>query len=272
MNTNPSGKKSIVNFLLLLFGLSVPCWILGAIYDVQIFPGFKLFQLPLGLPMVTALILASIEKGKEGLIVLLKRTYDFRNIRSWIWFLPILFIYPSIGFLNNWIQSISGISIPQPHFSLSILLSYSSVFFMTYGEELGLTGYLTEPMQEKYSALKSSLLLGLIWAGYHIPGFIISGLYTFSWIFWHSIYIIATRVLFVWVYNNSGKSLFSMALFHWTFGMFWSLWPQDNLQKAVPFYAPRICAIIAVIYALLVIFLWGHKTLANYRYSKSGEK
>lgn len=266
------GRRSIVKFLLLLFGLSVPCWILGAIYDVQIFRGFKLFQLPLGLPMVAALILVSLEKGKEGLIALLKRTYDFRKIRSWLWFLPILFIYPSIGLLNNWIQSISGTSIPPPHFSVSILLGYSSVFLMTYGEELGLTGYATEPMQEKYSALKSSLLLGLIWAGYHIPGFIISGYYSFWWIFWHSVYIIATRVLFVWVYNNSGKSLFLMALFHWTFGIFWSLWPQDNLQKAVPFYNPLVCAIIAVVYALIVVYLWGHKALTKYRYTKSSNR
>lgn len=272
MNMKASGKRSIANFLLMLFGLSVPCWILGAIYDVQVFPGFKLFQLPLGLPMVTALILVFREKGKQGLIALLKRTHDFRNIRSWVWFLPMLFIYPSIGLLNNWIQSLSGTVIPSPHFSISILLGYSTVFFMTYGEELGLTGYVIDKLQRHYSALTSGIMLGLVQAGYHIPGFIISGYYTFDWIFWHSLYIITGRVLFVWVYNNAGTSLFSMALFHWTSGLFWSLWPQDNLQKAVPFYDPRICVSIAIIYALLVIFFWGHKTLANYRYTKAGDK
>lgn len=262
-----SGKRSLVNFLLLLFGLSTPCWVLGAIYDIQIFPGLKLFQLPLAMPMVAALILVYKEKGKEGVIALLKRTYDFRNIRSWIWFLPILLIYPSIGLLNNWIQSISGISIPPAHFSLTILFGYSIVFFMTYGEELGLTGYATDIMQQNYNALRSGILLGFIWAGYHIPGFIISGYYSFRWIFWHALYTIVSRVLFVWIYNNAGKSLFSMALFHWAFGLFWSLWPQDNLQRAVPFYDPRICAIIAVIYTVLVVFLWGPKTLAKYRYA-----
>lgn len=267
-----SGKRSIVNFLLLLFGLSTPCWILGAIYDVQIFPGFKLFQLPLAMPMVAALILIYRENGKNGVITLLKRTYDFRNIKSKIWLLPILLISPSIGLLNNWIQSFSGTSVPSPHYSFEVFLGYCTVFFMTYGEELGLTGYAIDPMQQKYSALKSGILLGVVWAGYHIPGFIISGYYSFEWIFWHALYTVASRILFVWVYNNAGKSLFSMALFHWAFGLFWSLWPQDNLQKAVPFYDPRICAIIAVIYTVLVVFLWGPKTLAKYRYAKSLEK
>lgn len=267
-NTNNIRKGSLPNFLLLLFGLSAPCWLLGAIYDVQIFPGFKLFQLPLAFPMVAALILIYWESGKAGVIALLKRTYDVRNFKPKIWLLPILLISPSIGFLNYWILRLSGTSIPEPDFSFAVMLGYSIVFFMTYGEELGLTGYAIAPMQHRYSALKSGILLGLIQTGYHIPGFIISGYYSSEWIFWHCLYIIATRVLFVWVYNNSGRSLFSMALFHWTFGLFWSLWPQDNLQRAVPFYDPRFCALLAVFYIAVVAFLWGPKTLAKYRYAR----
>jgi uncharacterized protein len=269
MNTNTSKNRSLTNFLLLLFGLSVPCWVLGAIYDVQIFPGFNLYQLPLAMPMVTALVLIYLENGKSGVLALLKRTYDFRNIKPKIWYLPILLIYPSIGFINYWILRLSGASIPSPHFSVVILLGYSTVFFMTYGEELGLTGYVIDPLQQRYSALTSGILLGLVWAGYHIPSFIISGYYSFAWIFWHVLYIIVGRVLFVWVYNNAGKSLFSMALFHWTFGLFWILWPATgNLQKAVSFDDPRISAFIAITYVAIVTLLWGPQTLAHYRFSR----
>lgn len=267
MNTNGLRKKSLSDFLILLLCLSIPCWVLGAIYDVQIFPGFKLFQLPLAMPMVAALLITYRENGKPGLVTLLKRTYDFRNFKFKFWLLPVLLISPSIGFLNYWIVRWRGVFIPPPNFSFAVILGYSIVFFMTYAEELGLTGYAVEPMQQRFSALKSGILLGLVWAGYHIPGFIISKYYSYEWIFWHALYTVATRVLFVWVYNNSGKSLFSMALFHWIFGLFWSLWPQDNLQRAVPFYDPRICAILAVFYVAVVVFLWGPKTLAKYRYA-----
>ena len=143
---------------------------------------------------------------------------------------------------------------------------------MTYAEELGLTGYAIEPMEQRYSALMSGILLGLVWAGYHIPGFIISGYYSYGWIFWHALYTIASRILFVWVYNNAGKSLFSMALFHWSFGLFWSLWPTDNLQRAVQFYDPRICAAITILYVAIVTWLWGAKTLARYRFTWSCEQ
>jgi CAAX protease family protein len=271
MNANISKNGSLLKFVLLLFGLSIPLWVIGAFYDVQLFPGFKLFQLPLAMPAVAALILIHRESGKDGIVALLKRTCDFRNIKSKIWYLPILLIYPSIGFLNYLIVRMSGTSIPSPHFSLLILLGYSTVFLMTFGEELGLTGYAIDPMQQRYSALKTGILLGLVQAAYHIPGFIISGYYSIEWIFWHVLYAIAGRVLFVWVYNNAGKSLFSMALFHWTFGLFWILWPVTNLQKAPPVYDPRIAAFIVISYVALVTFLWGSKTLAQYRFTRSGE-
>lgn len=254
-------NRSLRDFLLLLFALSIPLWILGSIYDVQIFPGFNLYQLPLAMPMVTALILIYRENGKAGVIALLKRTWDFRNIKSKTWYLPMLLMIPSIGFIEYSIQRFSGTAVPPPQFSLATL-AYISVFFMTYGEELGWTGYLIDPMQERWSALKSGVLLGTVWAVIHFPIHFING-YSFEWIFWHGLYTVAARVLMVWIYNNAGKSLFAMALTHWTFGMFWSLWPVENLHRVVSFYDPRIMAFTAIFYVVIVALLWGPKTLAQ---------
>jgi hypothetical protein len=270
MNTGVSKPRSIRNFLLLLFVLSVPCWVLGAIYDVQIFPGFNLYQLPLAMSAVTALILIYREGGSAGVMTLLKRTYDFRNIKSNIWYLPMLLIYPSMGFIAYLVLRFSGTSIPPPQFSLATLLGLIAIFFMTYGEELGWTGYLIDPMQERWSALRSGILLGVVWAVIHAPTFFING-YSFEWVFWHGLYTVAGRVLMVWIYNNAGKSLFSMALTHSTFGLFWSLWPTENMHRAVPFYDPRIMAFTAIFYVAIVTFLWGSKTLAQYGFARSSQ-
>lgn len=258
------------SFVLLLFGLSIPLWVIGARYDVQLFPGFKLFQLGLGMPAVAALILTFRERGRDGVAALLKRCLDFRRIGPRIWLLPIFLIYPSIGLLDVLIQRMLGVPIPSPHFSIIVLLGYSTVFFLTFWEELGLTGYAIDPLQERHSALTSGIHVGLIQAGYHIPGFIISGYYSYEFICWHALYTIAGRALFVWVYNNSGRSLFSMALMHSTFGLFWILWPQTgNLQKAPPEYDPPIAALIAIAYVAIVTFLWGYETLARFRLSRA---
>jgi hypothetical protein len=79
-------RRSVSRFVLLLYGLSLPLWIIGARYDVQLFPGFKLFQLPLGMPAVAALILTFRERGGAGVAALLKRCLDFRQIRPKVWF------------------------------------------------------------------------------------------------------------------------------------------------------------------------------------------
>ena len=264
----PDGR-SVARYFLLLFGLCLPAWTIGALFDIELFPGLKLFQVALAMPMMAALLLTYRERRWAGVVALLRRTGDVGNIKPRIWFLPIFLVYPSLGFIDYWVLRRAGADLPSPTFSPAGFLGYCSVFFMTFGEELGLSGYAMDPLQERHSALATGLLLGLVWAGYHVPGFVISGYYSTGWIFWHGIYIVTTRVLFVWIYNNAGKSLFSMALFHWTFGLFWSLWPQDNLQRAVPFYSPRIAAVTAILYVLTVVCLWGPRTLARFRFARS---
>ena len=267
--TAPDGR-TVSRFFLLLFALCIPVWMIGAMFDVQLFPGFKLFQAGLAMPMVASLLLTYHERGWAGTAALLRRTYDLGQIRPPVWFLPILLVLPSFGVINYGILRLTGTDIPPPTFSVVSLLGYGTVFFMTYAEELGLSGYALDPLQKQHSALSTGLILGLVWAGYHIPGFLISGYYSSEWIAWHAIYIVLLRVLFVWIYNNSGRSLFSMALCHWTFGLFWSFWPQDNLQKAVPFYNPHITAAAALLYVLVVVYAWGPATLARWRFARPG--
>lgn len=266
MEARASGPR-VYRYFVLLFGLCIPIWIVGAMVDVELFPGFELFQAGLAMPAVAALLLVHHERGRRGVAALLKRTYDVRRIEPRIWFIPILLTFPTIGFVDYLVLRLAGATIPSPTFSLFGLLGYCTVFVMTYAEELGLTGYALDPLQERHGALVTGLVLGLVWAGYHVPGFIISGYYSAHWIFWHVVYTVASRVLFVWIYDNSGKSLFSMSLCHWTFGLFWILWPQDNLQKAVPFYEPQITALTTLVLVAIVVALWGPKTLARFRFA-----
>lgn len=159
MNIHAAKGGRLLTFVLLLFGLAIPLWVIGARYDVQLFPGFKLFQLSLAMPAAAALILSFREGGSDAVAGLLKRSYDFRKIRPKIWYLAIFFIYPSIDLLDVLIQRLLGTPIPSPHFSVIALLGYSTVFFLTFGEELGLTGYAIDPLQERHGALTSGFFL-----------------------------------------------------------------------------------------------------------------
>jgi hypothetical protein len=120
----------LAGYFVLLFGLCLPAWVIGAIFDIQLFPGFKLFQAGLAMPMIASLLLTYREQRWAGITALLRRTYDVGDIKPRIWFLPLVCIYPSLGFINYWILRRAGADIPSPTFSLVGFLGYCTVFFI----------------------------------------------------------------------------------------------------------------------------------------------
>jgi membrane protease YdiL (CAAX protease family) len=74
-----------------------------------------------------------------------------------------------------------GISTADPHkLNWSILMSlgvynYSTLFGGPLGEEPGWRGYALPRMEANLGAIRGSLLLGILWTGWHLPLFIRSG-------------------------------------------------------------------------------------------------
>jgi membrane protease YdiL (CAAX protease family) len=89
-------------------------------------------------------------------------------------------------------------------------------FFLTdaiiTGEELGWRGYVLPRLQVRYSALVSSLIVGVIWAIWHIPTFLAPG--NTSPLALFMVKIITESVLYTWLYNNTRGSLLLVTLFH----------------------------------------------------------
>ena len=73
---------------------------------------------------------------------------------------------------------------------------------------------------------------------------------------------VATRVIMVWLYNNTGKSLFAMLLYHTMINVSWTLFPNYGSH-----YDPFIVGIFIFIIAAFVTVLWGTKTLSRYRFA-----
>ena len=71
-----------------------------------------------------------------------------------------------------------------------------------------------------------------------------------------------------WIYNNTGKSLFAMDLLHPGLFVWWYLWPVTGQGLSMPtVYDPRNLALITIGLAAIVTYLWGPKTLVQYRYA-----
>jgi hypothetical protein len=77
--------------------------------------------------------------------------------------------------------------------------------------------------------------------------------------------MVAARILYVWLYNNTGKSVFAAILVHAMHNVSTVLLPSYGWP-----YNPFLTFIILAGAAAIVSFLWGAKTLARYRYTRPG--
>jgi hypothetical protein len=129
---------------------------------------------------------------------------------------------------------------------------------------VGWTGYAADPLQARWGALGASLIVGVIWATFHIvPD--LQGSHTWLWIAGQRGFSVALRVLIVWLYNNAGKSLLAAILVHDMDNVsVFTVFPNDGGS----YYIPAITATLTAVVAVLVTFLWGPKTLARFRYAK----
>ncbi len=264
-----SGKRwrSILSFSLLEFLLSIPFWAIVALAHARVIPDLQMLNATWSLtPMMAAVILVYRENKTAGVKELFRRCFDYRRIRSKTWYIPIFLLYPFIVFVQYALALLSGLRVTPPHFTLLVPLAFIGEFFGVFGEELGWTAFAVDRIQEKGNALAASILVGILWASFHAPVWALSG-QPFPWVAWQFVYVVASRVLFIWIYNNAGKSLFAMGLLHPGFGVYWYLFPVSANLGLPTFYDPRNLALTTIVLAAAVVFLWGPKTLVRYRWA-----
>jgi uncharacterized protein len=145
---------------------------------------------------------------------------------------------------------------------------------LTFGalsEELGWRGYALDELQSRWSALKSSLVLGFIWALWHTPAFLIPGLSQyemggiFSWPYVSFILSVAMgSILITWIYNNTGRSIL-VAGFLMHFSQNATLIMLGGIFDSftVPPAYWTVMLVETVIAVVLVVFFYRSKTLTR---------
>lgn len=242
-----STQKSPLAFFGLTFAFSVPFWLLGAVSDKQLLPGLPLSALAVLCPLLAALLLVYRRAQTSGVITLLKRSFDYQRIRNKLWYLPTILLMPGVMLLEFGVLRWMGTAIPVPHFSLlTAILLFLVTFVAGIGEELGWMGYAIDPLQERFGVLPAAILLGLVWAIWHfIP--LLQADRSLAWIAWWTLTTVAQRVIMVWLYNHSGRSVFLTVIYHAMINVTWQLFPVNG-----SFYEPRITAWIITGIAMIV--------------------
>ncbi|WP_429380186.1 hypothetical protein [Mucilaginibacter sp. UYCu711] len=71
-----------------------------------------------------------------------------------------------------------------------------------------------------------------------------------TWIAWWTLNTVAIRVIMVWLFNNMGKSIFAMALFHMILNLGWQSFPING-----SFFDPCITELIMAAVTGIVVIL-----------------
>jgi membrane protease YdiL (CAAX protease family) len=161
--------RSPAVFFLLVFALSAPLWLVPSLAQYQPLPSLPLSAVMVLCPLVASLILIAFERGSAGVTSHLKRALDFRLIERKVWYAPILLLMPATAIVAYISMRMLDVPLPVPALSVSIVPALFLLFFLAaLAEELGWSGYVLDPLQSRWGALLASLIVGLVWAVWHV--------------------------------------------------------------------------------------------------------
>jgi membrane protease YdiL (CAAX protease family) len=214
-------------------------------------------------PALAAIIMTYVTDGKEGLLRLRRRLGQRRA--SWQWYLLILVAIPVLKLLGIIVQpgtlaSFQGLS---PRLLVTYPLYFAIVFFgVALPEEIGWRGFALPRMQPRYGPLWGTLLLGVLWCFWHLIFFLTPAhgggpgtsfatfLRSFSYFF---LIVMAFSIIFTWVFNHTGGSVFIANLLHAAIDTPQLVWiplflaideTKTNLASLIAFGVPALLIVI----------------------------
>jgi membrane protease YdiL (CAAX protease family) len=168
-------------------------------------------------PFLAALVVLAITEGKSGVMGLLRRMVRWRVGIQWYaaaLLLPIVVTLAAAA-LNVFLLGAQRTSTAADLGGWSTLLQTFFLWLFIPGlagtwEEPGFRGYALPRLQFRYTALIASLILGVLWAFWHLP-FVVTGedtwidaiLFTIEW-----------SIVYTWLFNNAKGSVLIVMLFH----------------------------------------------------------
>ena len=239
-------------FFLLVTALALPLWAIGALVGGELMPGLPLAALQFVVPVIAASLLVYRREGGAALGAFLRRALDARRVKDPAWWLVAALLHPLIWTLSWLVMDALGRPLPPLQVPLASLPVLAAAFLVAgLAEELGWMGYAYEPLERRWGALRTSLVLGAFWAAWHVLP-LLTGDRQASWIAWWALGTVAMRVLHVWLFENTGRSVLAQAVLHGSFNLSWQLFPVRGSA-----YDPAVLSPLVALAAVTVVALSG---------------
>ncbi|MEV4100319.1 CPBP family intramembrane glutamic endopeptidase [Nonomuraea sp. NPDC049649] len=234
-------------FFALVFALAVPFWVAGAFTGRL--PGAPM-DLPLAAlmfpaPLVAALVLVRRREG-PGAPGRLLRASLVPGRASWLAVAVLVAVAVELG--GYGLAAVLGWPVTgerEPLSSAPVLL----VVFLISGfcEEAGWTTYATGPLRDRLGRAGAGLVLGIVWAVWHLVPLAQAGRAPL-WIAWWFLGTVAARLIMVWVWDRSGEVTMTAVVFHALLNVGPSLLPgyaaHDSLVAATALTGATVAAVL----------------------------
>jgi membrane protease YdiL (CAAX protease family) len=209
-------KRGLGLFFTLAFALT---WGIAAMFmfapDLAGEPGLTnpLYLLAVYSPAISGLVVAWHRLGRSGLRAFFARLGMLRMpAANWLFLVVGI---PAIVYAG---AAISGTAGDSPVFSpwyTAVPALLAMMFLAGTWEEIGWRGVAQPLLQRRFSPATSGVIVGVVWALWHLPAFALSGTVQSAWAVGpYFIGVVAISVIMAWFFNASRGSLLVAWLIH----------------------------------------------------------
>lgn len=130
-------------------------------------------------------------------------------------------------------------------------------------EEPGWRGYLLPRLQESHSALTSALLIGVVWTGWHLPLFFLSGTTQSGLSLWLYLpNVVALSVILTWLTNSTGGSVVPAMVLHAGGNAIVNYYPPGGAAVALTPVGYGLLTVTVIAVAVTIVATYGPEQLA----------
>lgn len=245
---------TLVTFFVLTYALMWVCFITVAVAGIPANGSLGILLLYLGIfaPSLVALGLTARAEGSTGIRALLGRVFQGQVAVRWYVF-AIGYI-PAIKLTAALVHRMATDAWPRfgttPLYLIPLAIAFSTP--VQAGEEIGWRGYALPRLAARFGLGGASLLLGLLWAFWHLPQFFIPEADTYGQSFLvYVLQVTAISVAMAWLYARTNGSLLLVMLMHAAVNN-----TKDIVPSAVPGATHSFGLSASLVAWLTVTLLW----------------
>lgn len=253
-------KRPLLSFFALAYAVSWACWAVGGVITRRTAPddytlvalARALFLLGTVSPSLVALALTERVEGHDATRGLLDRI--FRGAVGVRWYLFALGYMPAIKLSVAVIHRVATGAWPvfgdEAWYIMAAVIMVS--MWVQAGEEVGWRGYALPRLTARIGLGPASVVLGAIWATWHLPLFFVSASDTMGQSFpLYLLQVTAVSVAMAWLYWRTGGSLLLVMLLHAAINN-----TKDIVPSIVPGSTNALALSTSLVAWLTVALLW----------------